>query len=341
MATIHAEDGFKDDAYLKDVARLLREYCVKYQIENNATIPDYEMSLPYIKQTYPECTIAEFERAKHNHCPDFVNIELTKNSVYTKIKHAYLAFPKNVGRLAETAGVTEDLASLYIRHWGSNNNTLSSEAVVKFNKYYESYLEGEIFISEFAKNVIDSVKGSQFMLLYMKENFLISKYHYQSFKEKHAIRGLDFTITGDYINKIYKAQNGKCVVTGQDVCSFYNNRNAGSPSVYSIDRIDNNKGYIPGNIRLTTKIANMSRGSLTTAEYNNLLGQAGMHRLRKNPKLNHVLDEIEKTFNEYDDDTLNQVIAIKNEPVNDDLDDLLTVTQKQSQEQTLETFYLE
>lgn len=290
---IQAEDGFKaDELYLKSIANLIRECCSQYEKEHNEPMPKYHLANPYVKSKYPNCTNSDFRRAMHIYCPDLLSLtELTKASVYQNLQRAYLMFPKNMTRLAECADVTEEIASFYVRFWASNGDKLSDECLNNFNKYYQSYLDGEILISEFSKKTFNSTKAAQILLLHMQQNFLISKSHYQRAKEKVKIRDLDFKITGNYINKVFIEQNGRCAVTNTPICSFYTDRNAVSPLVYSIDRIDNAIGYIPGNIRLTTKNANMCRGSLTVNEFDEFIVVSFMNIARKNKELNHLYDE--------------------------------------------------
>jgi len=289
---IHAEDGFNEDEYLKDIADLINEYCKKYEIENNEPIPQYKLAHPYVKTTkYPNCTRMEFQRAMHKYCPELSFTELIKASVYEKMKKAYYYFPNNIARFAEYANVSETLASLYIKFWARNGNKFSDEILAKFNQNYQQYLDGEISMSEFSKLVFNCQSGTQLLLLHMQQTFLISKHHYQKCKEKKDIRELEFAITGDYINKIFLEQKGKCIVTNQNICSFYASRNATSPYVYSIDRIDNSLGYIEGNIRLTTKDANMCRGSLTVKEFTELIVASFMTIVNNEEHLKHLYDE--------------------------------------------------
>jgi len=325
---IYAEDGFKDDElYLKNVASLIREYCDQYKKEHNEPMPKYEMAHPYVKSKYPNCTSSDFRRAMHVYCTDLLlYTELTKTSVYKDLQRAYLMFPKHMKRLAECANVTEEMASFYTRFWAANGNKLSDECLYKFNTHYQSYLDGDILISEFSKKIFNSTNAVQILLLHMQQNFLISKSHYQRAKSKIKKRGLEFTITGDYINKIFVEQNGRCAVTNTPICSFYTDRNAVSPLVYSIDRIDNALGYLPGNIRLTTKNANICRGSLTVNEFKEFIVVSFMNIAREDKNLNHLYDEkvLEKiSFDKEPRALLSNV---------NDCDDLLIFTEKSNVE---------
>lgn len=73
-------------------------------------------------------------------------------------------------------------------------------------------------------------------------------------------------VTPQYLKKLFEQQNGKCLFTGWDLIlpkgtdyawSECNPRNA------SLDRIDNSKGYIEGNVRFICVIANLARQTYT------------------------------------------------------------------------------
>lgn len=264
------EDGFEDDEQLKLIANTINLFWKKNQEENVSPSVYKSKTYAHVKEIYPKCTISKYERSIHKYISEESYTEFIKNDVYDRLKLAYIAYPNNVKQFAIMANVTEDMASIYIRYWGPNGNKFSDDILEKFNKYYQSYLDLEIHLTDFSKKVFNIDKCGQLLLLHMKENYLISRYHYQSCKEKSGKRGLEFSITGEYINKIFEAQNRRCAVTNIHLCSFYANRQAGSKFVYSIDRINNNLGYIPGNIRLVTKTANMCRGPYTIEEHNEL-----------------------------------------------------------------------
>lgn len=267
---VHEEDGFDDQEFLIKVAVLIKEWCDK-QPKTNKKLQIHKKAYPYVKIRYPNCTYSKFERSFHEFFPELAMTEFTKKRVYKKIQDAYISFPNNVSRFAKAAGITEQMASMCIHYWGFNGEKFTEDLVAKFNEHYQSYLDGEIELGEFSKKIFNNNnKGGQLILLYMQRNYLISRYHYKSCKEKTNRRELEFNITGNYINKVFKSQNGRCAVTDIEICSFYTDRNGGSNRVYSIDRIDNDVGYLPGNIRLTTKNANVCRNILTIPASNEL-----------------------------------------------------------------------
>lgn len=66
-------------------------------------------------------------------------------------------------------------------------------------------------------------------------------------------------ITIDYVNYLYKKQKGKCYWLGIELDLL----NVGALRYVSMDRIDNSKPYIKGNVVLSTRFANLGRNIAT------------------------------------------------------------------------------
>lgn len=64
------------------------------------------------------------------------------------------------------------------------------------------------------------------------------------------------TVTAAYLRALYEEQQGKCALTGKPL--DYISRRV-TLNTLSVDRIDKDKGYVPGNIRLVTFQANNAR----------------------------------------------------------------------------------
>ena len=63
-----------------------------------------------------------------------------------------------------------------------------------------------------------------------------------------------------YEGIIYNKQNGKCPLTGRDLIK---SRKKSKLDTCSVDRIDNNIGYVIGNIRLITLQSNIAKSTGT------------------------------------------------------------------------------
>ena len=69
---------------------------------------------------------------------------------------------------------------------------------------------------------------------------------------------LDVTITETYLIKQFIKQNEKCYWFGYPINPYgiFEKENPFSPS---LDRLDESKGYIPGNVVITLRMANLGR----------------------------------------------------------------------------------
>jgi hypothetical protein len=81
----------------------------------------------------------------------------------------------------------------------------------------------------------------------------------------------------DYVYEIGEKQGWKCAASGVDLEFTRGGSNWGgkwcNPKSCTIDRIDNQKGYIPGNIQLITWESNCLRGNIDWDDFVNLCKQ--------------------------------------------------------------------
>lgn len=74
-------------------------------------------------------------------------------------------------------------------------------------------------------------------------------------------RGHEFKITIEYAWELFLAQDGKCSLTGADLTFQKNYSNRFQNQTASLDRIVQDKGYLPGNVRWVHKDINRMRWS--------------------------------------------------------------------------------
>lgn len=82
------------------------------------------------------------------------------------------------------------------------------------------------------------------------------KYIYIGAKSRSKKLNREFNITLEYLLKMLVEQNYKCAMTG---IVLEGSKGGKEPFVISIDRIDNSKGYIEGNVQLVTTIFNTAK----------------------------------------------------------------------------------
>lgn len=97
------------------------------------------------------------------------------------------------------------------------------------------------------------------------ETFLINKgavgdFHQGKFSKIQRsanARNIEFNLTKEYLDELYKKQLGLCAITGDKLPDINES---------SLDRIDSNKGYIEGNVQWVTVQANKCKHILSMKE---------------------------------------------------------------------------
>lgn len=76
-------------------------------------------------------------------------------------------------------------------------------------------------------------------------------------------RLIEWTLTYDYLDKVWEGQSGTCAYTGWPLvfgtCS--------TEQTASLDRIDSSKGYVPGNVQFVHKDINLMKWSLSEQRF--------------------------------------------------------------------------
>ena len=93
-------------------------------------------------------------------------------------------------------------------------------------------------------------------------------------KRERELRGrkCDVTITEEHIVQLWKLQSGLCYFTKVPMTTeMY------KLETVSVDRLDNSVGYIPGNVVLSTKAANLARGIHSVDEFVSFLQKVKNH----------------------------------------------------------------
>lgn len=95
---------------------------------------------------------------------------------------------------------------------------------------------------------------------------LVTSSYWHSLARGAEARELPFTISKEYVWKLFEAQKRKCALTGVDIVltsTFDKNRGL---QTASLDRIDNNLGYVCGNVRWVHKVINRLKWNLPDDE---------------------------------------------------------------------------
>jgi hypothetical protein len=90
----------------------------------------------------------------------------------------------------------------------------------------------------------------------------ISGKYWNSLIRGAKIRKLEFNINIEYAWELFLTQNKKCALTGIDLIFESNSKNSTQRNA-SLDRIDNTKGYIRGNVQWVDKRLNVMKMDLS------------------------------------------------------------------------------
>lgn len=115
-------------------------------------------------------------------------------------------------------------------------------------------------------------------LIPYQDNFIKTKYtrkpdelsnfrwYLKVVRKTHKERNLEYDIDLNYLQELWEQQNGICPFTKQKLELKTHSKTQNTvnrPYQASIDRIDNNKGYIKGNIRFVSLMYNFCRNVFT------------------------------------------------------------------------------
>ena len=81
-------------------------------------------------------------------------------------------------------------------------------------------------------------------------------------------RNKECNIDVNYVNELYEKQNGKCYWFGVELLPSINKKHPQQPS---LDRLDNNLGYIKGNVVLSCYSANIGRNDNDYSTWNEFI----------------------------------------------------------------------
>jgi hypothetical protein len=82
-------------------------------------------------------------------------------------------------------------------------------------------------------------------------------------KSKSRSRGFtDYEVTAEYLIDLWQRQEGRCAISGV-VLTHHNDGSGAKDFNASIDRIDSQQGYIPGNVQLVALRVNLLKQSLS------------------------------------------------------------------------------
>lgn len=110
----------------------------------------------------------------------------------------------------------------------------------------------------------------------------IARVYYRS-RHRAKEYGTEHTLTLEEFRQLWKDSGAVCAISGIPFSSARIPGNRRRPFYPSLDRIDNSRGYVKGNVRLVCILANIARADYT----DDILMAFCLAVVRHNPKLIH------------------------------------------------------
>ncbi len=99
---------------------------------------------------------------------------------------------------------------------------------------------------------------------------------FNTYKNSAIARGLDFTVSIEYMWNLFMLQSRKCALTGQEI--YFNKTYKGKKNkTASPDRIDSTLGYIEGNIQWTHRDVNRLKRNMPNDKFIELCQAVARH----------------------------------------------------------------
>ena len=112
----------------------------------------------------------------------------------------------------------------------------------------------------------------------------LSLTYYSRIKRGAETRGFEFEVTIGYLWELYKSQEGRCNLTGDEI-----KLSRGKSQSASLDRIDSSKGYIEGNIQWVHKDINLMKMDFSQKHFIELCQKVSTHASQKAPRISTSL----------------------------------------------------
>lgn len=140
-------------------------------------------------------------------------------------------------------------------------------------------------------------------------------------RSKATQRGLEYSVSEEYLWNLFLSQNKKCALSGVDLnISHKINSSAHvdrANHTASLDRIDSNKGYVEGNVQWVHKIINIMKRHHTDEVFINWCTLVSQHA-NPDPSVVNVLNVTTKEQRLGSADTTNNLPTSAQHPAMDD-----------------------
>lgn len=217
-----------------------------------------------------DCTVngyyKRFKILKPYPCPDFIEME--------ELSNPQKNFLLKCAEQEIEEGMTKKELARRIFDNENNNNISRSLAnieeacgysvftILKTSEYISGLIPEDSEYTEHGYRTILNRKEVS-SILQTDEDIIANHLYRKSLSRfKRATNINDYDLTEEYIKELLEKQDYK---------DYYTGIKSEDPKEYSIDRIDSSKGYIQGNVVITTNRINLVKGDMTTEEFKQVI----------------------------------------------------------------------
>lgn len=133
---------------------------------------------------------------------------------------------------------------------------------------YESIInvKSNGFIARCDKNCPKKLKE---MISYKYKIGEIPLFYINGIKSNCLKRKMEFNLSGEYMDELFKKQNGKCALSGIEIGFDFYTKKENRNVTASLDRINSSKGYEEGNVQWIHKDVNFMKSDLDSNSFLN------------------------------------------------------------------------
>lgn len=217
-----------------------------------------------------DCTVngyyKRFKILKPYPCPDFIEMEELSN---TQKNFLLKCLEQNI----EESMSKKELARRIFNNENNNNISRSLDTIqeacgysvftiLKTSEYISGLIPEDSEYTEHGYRTILNRKEIP-SILQTEEDIIANRLYRKSLARfKRTTNIADYNLTEEYIKELLEKQDYK---------DYYTGIRPEDSKEYSIDRIDSSKGYIQGNVVITTNRINLMKGEMTTEEFKQVI----------------------------------------------------------------------
>ena len=164
-------------------------------------------------------------------------------------------------------------------------STQFQKRTAEYNRQLRKNPDRTFYCSRSCAVAAGNIKSPRGQIQNLRKGSTCDEYSpFRPFLRKCKGREKEVTITLKDLKSLWEQQEGRCALSGthmplpKNESGWHNLRD--DPTKPTVDRIDNNLGYVPGNVRFITHMANLARHNYSDEQVLNFCSAVYRHHLQ-------------------------------------------------------------